>query len=169
MSAEGELYEAMYILSSDVEEDEMKQIADSLGTIAMEVGAVVKADEMFGRRRFAYEIDRRRDGIYRVMYFRGTGAAVAALKNEFQLNERIIRGIVVVANPQAIVRPPPERPRAAEVATEAPVSAAEETAPEAEAAAVAAEETAPETETEQPPAAVEPEAAPEPAEPETGE
>jgi small subunit ribosomal protein S6 len=145
MPEEAPLYEAMYILPADVDGDEMQEIAQSLKQTAEDAGAEVKADELFGRRRLAYEIDHQRDGIYRVMYFRGTGAAVDALKGEFQVSERIIRGMIVVANPQAIVRPPQRSPQApAEQGPEG--AAAQESSPQQspEAAQVEADAAEPE-------------------------
>ena len=98
------LYEAMYLLAPDAEDEEMAEIAGALKSTVEAVGGEVVADELFGRRRLAYEINNYRDGIYRILYFNGTGAVVQALNNDFGLNERIIRGRAVVANPAAIFR-----------------------------------------------------------------
>ncbi len=108
------LYEAMYILLPDVEDEEMTEIVGVLRSTVEAADGEVMADELFGRRRLAYEINDSRDGIYRILYFKGTGAAVLALKNEFGLNERIIRGRVLVANPAAIFRSGKEEEKRAE-------------------------------------------------------
>ena len=137
------LYETMYILPVDLEDEESEQITGTLKGLVEDTGAEVVADELFGRRRLAYEIDHQTEGIYRVMYFNGTGSAVEALKNEFRLNERIIRGLIVVANPQAVFRPRPE--------PEPSVAAPEEPAePEPELSQAPAEEAEPQQEQPQP-------------------
>ena len=169
MAEEITLYESMYILPVDLDDEEGEQITGILHDTVADAGAEVVADELLGRRRLAYEIDHQTEGIYRLMYFKGTGPAVDAVKNEFRLNERIIRGLVVVANPQAIFRPrpepepsvaPPEEPAEPQSAlSQAPADEAE---PEAEAA-----EPEPEADAAEPePEAAEPEPEADAAEPE---
>ena len=137
------LYETMYILPVDMDDEEGKQLTGTLKGLVEDTGAEVVADELFGRRRLAYKIDHQTEGIYRVMYFNGTGPAVEALKNEFRLNERIIRGLIVVANPQAVFRPARE-PEPSVTEPEEPVE------PEPELSQAPAEEAEPHQEQPQP-------------------
>ena len=50
-------------------------------------GEVVKTDRL-GKRRLAYEIDDRTEGIYVDMYFNATGETVAELRASFQTHRR---------------------------------------------------------------------------------
>ena len=147
--AEDALYEATYIIATDLEEEEIEQITGRLRETVEQAGAEFVADHLLGRRQLAYQIDDHSTGIYRVMYFKGSGEAVSELKNELRMNEAIIRGIVVVANPDAIYKPtaPPEQ--LAEVEEEQAVSEADEpeAVQEAEAGPVAEE---PASETNEP-------------------
>ena len=138
---EDTLYESTYILAADLEEEEIEQITGRLRETVEQAGAEFVADNLLGRRQLAYQIDNHSAGIYRVMYFKGSGEPVGELKNELLLTEPIIRGIVVVANPDAVFQPstPPEQ--VAEVEEEQAASEAEEleAVQEAEAAPVAEE------------------------------
>jgi len=124
--AEDTLYEATYILAADLEEEEIEQITGRLRETVEQAGAEFVADHLLGRRQLAYQINHHSAGIYRVMYFKGNGEPVSELKNELLLTESIIRGIVVVANPDAIYEPtsPPEQ--VAELEEEQAASEAEE-------------------------------------------
>ncbi len=103
--ADKTLYESTYILATDLEEEEIEQITTQLRRTVEQAGAEFVADHLLGRRQLAYQINGHSAGIYRVMYFRGNGKAVDALKTELRMAEPIIRGIVVVANPDAIYKP----------------------------------------------------------------
>jgi len=138
-----QLYESTYIIDPELEE-ETEQVTGQLQQVVESGGGEFVADHELGRRKLAYQINHHSEGIYRVMYFRGTGAVVNAVKNELGIMEPILRGIVVVANPDAIFQPtaPPEQ--VAELEEEQAASEAEEpeAAQEAEAAPVAEESVA---------------------------
>ena len=131
MSSELVLYEAMYILDASLSDEEIASLEEHLKTVAEGEGAEVQSFEEFGRRRLAYRIEEHTEGIYRVMYFRGTGRIVDEVKREFFLSEQIIRGVIVVANPRMMVTAPSEEPEIDEEAVDG-----EEAAPEAIAAAI---------------------------------
>jgi len=130
MSQRVQLYEAMYILDSSFEDEEIAAIEERIKAGIESTGGQFESVHEFARRRLAYEIKGHRDGIYRVMYFTGTGETVDELKREFNLAEDIVRGTVLVANPKYMV--------GKKVAEEAPV--AEEGEEVSEEAAEGAEE-----------------------------
>jgi len=166
--AEDTLYESTYILATDLEEEEIEQITGRLRQMVEQAGAEFVADHLLGQRQLAYQIDDHSAGIYRVMYFKGSGEAVRELKNELLMNESIIRGIVVVANPDAIFHPTAHPEQVAELEEEQAASVAEEpeAVQEAEAAPMAEESVA---ETSEPEAEESSEASPEQPEAEATE
>ena len=159
---EDTLYEATYILVADLEEEEIEQITGRLRETVEQAGAEFVGNHLLGPRQLAYQIDNHSAGIYRVMYFKGSGEAVSELKNELRMTEPVIRGIVVVANPDAVFQPAMPPKQVAELEEEQAASETEEpeATPEAEAAPVAEEpasetgepeaETASETSPQQP-------------------
>ncbi len=142
---EDTLYEATYILAADLEEEEIEQITGHLQETVEQAGAEFVADNLLGRRQLAYEINNHSAGIYRVMYFKGNGEAVRELKDELRMTESIIRGIVVVANPDAIFQPTTPEEHAAELEEEQTASEAEEPEAVQEAEEAVAEESVAET------------------------
>ncbi|MCE5219553.1 30S ribosomal protein S6, partial [bacterium] len=107
MAKEAVLYEAMYILDSSLTDEEVAALEEQFRTAIEGQGATFESVHEFARRRLAYAIKGHTDGIYRVMYFRSSGAAVEEIKHEFALSEDVVRGIVTVANPKMLVGPKP--------------------------------------------------------------
>jgi small subunit ribosomal protein S6 len=84
-------YEVMVILDPDLEE---KTIAPSLeaflNVIRADGGTVHKVD-IWGRRRLAYEINHKADGIYAVIDVTATVDSVKELDRQLSLNEAVMR------------------------------------------------------------------------------
>ncbi|HEX5543047.1 MAG TPA: 30S ribosomal protein S6 [Micromonospora sp.] len=89
-------YEVMVILDSSLEE---RTVAPSLDTYLNNVirssgGSVEKLD-VWGRRRLAYEINKKAEGIYAVIDLQATPEAVAELDRQLRLNESVLRTKVI--------------------------------------------------------------------------
>ncbi len=84
-------YEIMVILDPDLEE---RTVAPSLETflnvIKQDGGSVEKVD-IWGRRRMAYDINHKPEGIYAVLDVTSTPEAVAELDRQLNLNEAVLR------------------------------------------------------------------------------
>ncbi len=123
------LYECMYIIRPDIDEEQVQNAIEGLHQAVREAGGEIEADYDWGRRQFAYKIRQLTEGLYRIMYFRGDGRAVDEVKHQVQTDERLIRAMVIVASLQAIYRPEEEAVAEGEEAAEAeaaqPAEAAE--------------------------------------------
>jgi small subunit ribosomal protein S6 len=89
-------YEVMVILDPSLEE---RTVAPSLETYLNNVirssgGSVEKLD-VWGRRRLAYEIKKKSEGIYAVIDLQATPQAVAELDRQLRLNESVLRTKVI--------------------------------------------------------------------------
>lgn len=115
MERQTKLYECMYILDPSLDAAETEAAIRSMHDVVAEFGGVVKNDYDWGRRRFAYKIGPWTEGQYRILYFEGTGEVANQVKRHSVIDARVIRALVVVANPAAIYKPP-----GAEPAEEAP-------------------------------------------------
>ena len=89
-------YEVMVILDGGLEE---RTVAPSLDTYLNNVirtsGGSVEKIDVWGRRRLAYEINKKTEGIYAVIDLQATPAAVAELDRQLRLNESVLRTKVV--------------------------------------------------------------------------
>jgi len=84
-------YELMVILDPDLEERTVAPSLDQfLGVVRQGGGSVEKVD-VWGRRRLAYEIDHRVEGIYAVLDVTAEPATVKELDRQLNLNEAVLR------------------------------------------------------------------------------
>ena len=88
-------YELMVILDPDLEERTIAPSLDQfLGVVRNDGGSVEKVD-IWGRRRLAYEIDKKVEGIYAVVDLSAEPATVTELDRQLNLNESVLRTKVV--------------------------------------------------------------------------
>lgn len=88
-------YEIMVILDADLEERTVAPSLDQFLTVIRSDGGSVEKVDVWGRRRLAYEINHKIEGIYAVLVVDATAAAVAELDRQLRLNESVIRTKVV--------------------------------------------------------------------------
>jgi small subunit ribosomal protein S6 len=103
VTEEPTLYEAAYILNTELPDEEVEEQVKQLEEVVSEAGGEVVGTRDFRTRRLAYQIDTHTHGIYRLLYFRGSGEVVAALKTDLGVRQGVIRARVFLANPEAIV------------------------------------------------------------------
>ncbi|GIG26582.1 30S ribosomal protein S6 [Cellulomonas denverensis] len=84
-------YEMMIILDPDIEERTVAPSLDKyLSVITTDGGSVDKVD-IWGRRRLAYDIQKKSEGIYAVVDFSSTPATAKELDRQLGLNEVVLR------------------------------------------------------------------------------
>ena len=88
-------YEVLFILSPQVTEEETTTLINDFKGIAANIGANLKSEDAWGRRRLAYEINKKAEGIYAVVDLQATPEAVAELDRQLRLNESILRTKVI--------------------------------------------------------------------------
>ena len=92
-----ELYEAMYILSATLSDESRKKAFEKiLDGITQKGGEIHKVHEQ-GRRKLAYPIDGRKEGVYYVVYFSVGTQEIALLWKEYHLHEDLIRFMTLKA------------------------------------------------------------------------
>ncbi|MGH3868090.1 MAG: 30S ribosomal protein S6 [Pseudonocardiaceae bacterium] len=93
-------YEMMVILDPQLDERSVTPSLDQfLGVVKTQGGTVNKVD-VWGKRRLAYEIDKRTEGIYAVVDMSCTPATVAELDRQLSLNESVLRTKVLRRDPR---------------------------------------------------------------------
>ncbi len=88
-------YELMVILDPDIEERTIGPSLDTLLGVVREAGGSIDNVDVWGRRRLAYEIDHKVEGIYAVINVNAESAAVTELDRQLRLNEAVLRTKVV--------------------------------------------------------------------------
>jgi len=88
-------YETMYILRPDIPEEEVESHLTKYRDMLVETGADVLDNQMRGKRRLAYPIDKHKEGIYVQLSHNGDGQHVAVLEKAMRLSEDVIRYLTV--------------------------------------------------------------------------
>jgi small subunit ribosomal protein S6 len=89
------VYETMYILRPDLNDEQVDQAIAKYQTLIQEQGAQNIEIQNRGKRRLAYEIKKQRDGIYIQMNYTGPGNLIAPLERAMRLSEEVIRYLTI--------------------------------------------------------------------------
>ncbi len=89
------LYEVMFIVRPDVEDEEADKLIEGLSTTVKTGGGVVKSAEKLGRRKLAYQVRKFNDGNYILFTVEANGAVVLELERRLRVTEQVIKFITV--------------------------------------------------------------------------
>lgn len=84
-------YEVMVILDPDLEEKTIAPSLEAFLNVVRADGGTVHGVDVWGRRRLAYEIDHKAEGIYALLHVTATVASVKELDRQLSLNEAVLR------------------------------------------------------------------------------
>lgn len=84
-------YEVTYIIKPDIDEESKKTLVENYDKVIADNGGTVVESKDWGKRRFAYEISKYREGTYHVMTFTAKDAKAV---NEFDRLSRIDNAIL---------------------------------------------------------------------------
>ena len=122
-------YELMVILDPSVEERTVAPSLDKFLNVVRNGGGTIDNVEIWGRRRLAYEINKKTEGIYAVINVKASSADVLEVDRQLRLSEAVMRTKVLRAD-EAVVNIVPvvvpevsAEEKAADQADEAPAKA----------------------------------------------
>ncbi len=118
-------YELMVILDPDLEERTIAPSLDTFLNVVRNGGGTVEKVDVWGRRRLAYEIDKKVEGIYAVVDLSAEPAVMKELDRQLNLNESVLRTKVMRPELRASKAAPAAAPAPAPAAAPAPEAAAE--------------------------------------------
>jgi small subunit ribosomal protein S6 len=84
-------YELMVILDPDLEERTIAPSLDQFLGVVRQGGGTIEKVDVWGRRRLAYEIKHKVEGIYAVLDVTAEPATVKELDRQLNLNEAVLR------------------------------------------------------------------------------
>jgi small subunit ribosomal protein S6 len=88
-------YEMMIILDPALEERTVQPSLDQFLQVVTNAGGTVDKVDVWGRRRLAYDIDKKSEGIYTVVDLTSEPATVKELDRQLNLNEAVLRTKIV--------------------------------------------------------------------------
>lgn len=87
-------YETIIVFDVSLGEEGIKALMDKFTKLIGENGTIDSVDE-WGKRRLAYEIDKKREGFYVVINFSSETTFIKELERVYNITDGILRTIVV--------------------------------------------------------------------------
>ena len=106
-------YEFVYIISPEIEQEDLESATDKVGQMIVDRGGQVLNLEAWGRRRLAYPIQKFHEGHYMVAQVQLEPGTISELKERLALNEEVIRYLLVRTEDKPVeplAAQPPEEP-----------------------------------------------------------
>ena len=95
-------YELMVIFDPETDERAVQPLFDKFLTVVTKDGGSVDKIDHWGRRRLAYEIDKKSEGIYAVVNFTAEPQTAKELDRVLNLNEAVMRTKIIRPEEQKI-------------------------------------------------------------------
>lgn len=88
-------YELLYIVKTELSEEETQATIDRYNALLEKEGAEVTSVDKWGKRKLAYVINKKhRDGYYVLVNFKGESNAVNEVDRLMKIDERLIRHLI---------------------------------------------------------------------------
>jgi small subunit ribosomal protein S6 len=84
-------YEIMVILDPELDERTVAPSLDTFLNVIRQDGGTITSVDVWGRRRLAYDIKKKSEGIYAILDVTAAASAVAELDRQLGLNESVLR------------------------------------------------------------------------------
>jgi len=106
-------YETTFILEPGLDETKVNEEVEKVSSWIKDLNGEVIEVQRWGKRRLAYEINRKRDGIYTMVLYQGEGPLVKEVERRLRLNEAVMRTLTVMHVPPELTQGVPEDQAAA--------------------------------------------------------
>ena len=118
-------YECLFIVDTEIGEDAVRAKVDKFIERITRYAEIVEVNE-WGKRRLAYPINDKPEGYYTIVTFKSEPAYPAELERRFNIDEDILRYLVLKLDFEAVAKAAaPVAEAEAEVAVEEPVATEE--------------------------------------------
>ena len=102
MEERSNVYEAMIIFDSNRYARERAGMPAEVEKMIQAGAGEVLVSRLWEERRLAYAINGQRKGAYWLIYFRGPSSMLTALNREWEINEGILRHLVLKVHPHLV-------------------------------------------------------------------
>ena len=93
-------YETVFILDPGLDENQVNEEVEKTSNLITTNGGKILDLQRWGRKRLAYEINKKRDGVYTLIKHESTGEVVKELERRLRLNDSVMRVMTVIAGPE---------------------------------------------------------------------
>lgn len=95
-------YEAVFILTPVLSDDQMKDAVSRFKSTLIDSGAEILNEENWGLKKLAYPIQNKKTGFYVLIEFKAEATIVDKLEIEFRRDERVMRFLTVALDKYAV-------------------------------------------------------------------
>jgi small subunit ribosomal protein S6 len=85
------IYESIVILDSLLTPKDIDNVVDRLSVIIQERGGVIRKIDKWGKKRLAYEIEKKQYGFYISIEFEGDGNIPHVLESDYNYSDNVLR------------------------------------------------------------------------------
>ena len=107
------LYETVIVTSAKLGEEGSAELVNRFKALIAEHGTVESVDD-WGKRRFAYPIQKQTEGYYTLINFQSNPEFTAELDRRYQITDGILRTIIIKRDPRHVAAQKPQKAVAAE-------------------------------------------------------
>ena len=100
-------YETIFVTDPNLTEEEIDDLIKLVDQITVSAGGKVIKVEKWGKRRLAYPIDHREEGLYVLMTLECPAPHVKELDRRYRMNDRILRHLTVRVEDESQLGPSP--------------------------------------------------------------
>jgi small subunit ribosomal protein S6 len=97
-------YETTFILEPGLDETRVNEEIERVSQWIRDLGGEVLEVQRWGKRRLAYEINKKRDGIYTLILHLSPGPVIKEVERRMSLNESYMRVLSVLHIPPELTR-----------------------------------------------------------------
>jgi small subunit ribosomal protein S6 len=98
------LYETCVVLDGTLPDEALKKEQEQVEQFIGKIATLQRID-VWGRRQLAYEIRRKKTGVYWIIIYEAEGDVPIKIDHNFRLNPNIIRFLTVLRDPNKVTRP----------------------------------------------------------------
>ncbi len=126
-------YEVMYVIDAALEDSARIELIDRFSELVKKNGGEIDRVDEWGKRRLAYAINYKTEGYYVLMYIKAPSEMPKELERNFQINDKVLRSLVIRYEGEVPAKREPLKPYAAREAAAPAAEPAAEVAPVVEA------------------------------------
>lgn len=93
-------YESLVILDPTVEESEHDKIVSKVEDAIAKSGGALSFTDRWGKRRMAYEIEKKREGYFVLFSFKSEPSFVGELEKLYRFTPNVVRAMTTLALPE---------------------------------------------------------------------
>ena len=88
-------YELAVVVSAKIEDDERAQVIEKVKALVERFGGNVTDVDEWGKRRFAYEIQKMKEGFYYFIHFEAESTVPAEVEQRIRIMDNVLRYLCV--------------------------------------------------------------------------